>query len=245
MKTIITTDGHEMWVDDEDYDYLMLYDFTLNQHGYPIGKPKQKYKRIGLFSSAPVHKILIDKGQKGRHVVIDHVDGNKLNNQKENLRICSHAENMRNRKITTTYSNKETTSKYKGLVWRKKNKKWQVHISIEENKEVFVGYFKDEIAGANCYNYYAKKYHGEFARLNDVPYMPKEDWEALQSRKKKTSKYRGVSLIDGKWKAQIWDNKTKKNIQLGDFDEEVEAAKAWNQKAIELRCNNTKLNNIQ
>lgn len=236
MKIIKAKCESNIFVDDEDYDYLMLYDFEINEHGYPIGKPKPKYKKMGLFSGKAIHSILIDKGVKGRSVVIDHKDGNKLNNQKDNLRICSHADNMRNRK-----HNSNSKEKYKGLTWLQRIKKWQVQIQVGEN-HIHIGTFSNEIAGANAYNYWAKHYFGEFALLNDVPFMEKEEWSKYAS--KGTSKYRGVFKNGDKWTAQIWENKNKKNIRIGDFDKEEDAAKAWNEKAIELRGNKAKLNRI-
>lgn len=237
IKIINTIDGHEIFVDDEDYDYLMLlYDFKLNVHGYPVGKPKPQYKKMGLFSSVPIHKILIDKGVKGRHVVIDHKDGNKLNNQKENLRICTHADNMKNRKP------QGGTSQYKGVHWGKTIQNWRVRININGKKKV-IGTFSNEIAAANAYNYYAKMYYGEFALLNNCPYMDKDEWMIYKCEKKKTSKYHGISFVGGKWLAQIWDG--KRNVRIGNFETEEEAALAYNKKAIEIFGERAKLNKTQ
>lgn len=58
--------------------------------------------------------------------VIDHIDGNGLNNQKSNLRICTHAENTRNR----TKVNKNNTSGYNGVSWYKRDKKWAARINV-------------------------------------------------------------------------------------------------------------------
>lgn len=176
---------------------------------------------------------------KGKSIHVDHINGDKLNNCRENLRICKHEENMRNRR-----KHKEAESKYKGVNWHKKCKAWQVRMNKYE-KRVYKGLFSNEIAAANCYNYYAKIMYKEFAELNDVPFMEIEEWKSYQLGQNKLSKFRGVTKgSNGRWKAQIWDSENKKNLVLGEFDNEKEAARTWNQKAIELRGNNTYLNNL-
>lgn len=243
MKIIYIQD-EQILVDDEDYDFITLcYDLEINKHGYVHCKIKDKYKRkkMGLYNNISLHKLLIHPEKTGRSINVDHRDGNKLNNQKSNLRICTHQENMRNRKVHKKNSN--NASQYKGVIWREHNQKWQAYINDGKSDLVkFLGCFTNEIAAANCYNYYAKKIHKEFAKLNDCPYMPKEEWIKYSSEKNKTSKYRGVSFINGKYLAQIWDGNIKKNIKIGEFDEEIEAAKAYNKKAIELKGNKARLN---
>ncbi|MGG1659579.1 hypothetical protein [Brevibacillus sp. NRS-1366] len=104
-----------------------------------------------------------------------------------------------------------------------------------------LGSFKTEVSAANCYNYYAKLHYGEFAQLNNVVYMSKEEWESLR-RVIKTSKYRGVSLVRGKYLAQIWDG--KRNCRIGVFEKEDDAAFAYNEVAIKLKGNKAKINKI-
>jgi len=99
-------------VDDEDYLFLISgYDFELNEGGYVICKLKEKYKykKMGLYSNKSLQKLLIDPERRGRNHVIDHIDGNILNNQKSNLRKATHAQNMHNRKP------QKHMSKYKGV----------------------------------------------------------------------------------------------------------------------------------
>lgn len=244
MKEIKINDDVVMMVDDEDYDYLMLYDIYLNQHGYPYCKPKPKYKKMGLFSSKLAHSVLLDKGVKGRKIVIDHIDGNKLNNQKSNLRVCTHTDNMRNRKPQCIYANKEVASKYKGVYWFKEQEIWRVQVYVNGKRKPY-GLFTNEIAASNCYNYYAKESFGEFALLNDCPYMPKEEWQQYMRGTKRSSKYIGVcySKNDKKWIAQICHNYHR--TRIGSFDTEIEAVIAYNQKAIELKGDKAKLNKFE
>mgnify|MGYP000246947637 CR=1 FL=1 len=93
---------------------------------------------------------------------IDHVDGCSLNNQKNNLRMCTHAENMRNKKLPIN-----NTSGFKGVYWHKHTKKWMGFIRIN-TKQLHLGLFSNAIDGAKAYNEAAIKYHGEFAKLNKI-----------------------------------------------------------------------------
>lgn len=246
MKEIILNCGSKIKVDDEDYDFLThVYDFYINEYGYVMCKLKEKYKRkkMGFYTGISLHKLLMLPEKTGRSINVDHRDGDKLNNQKSNLRVCRHSENMKNRKSNRTYAKKKPKSKYKGVYWNKKMNMWRAQIKSDDLR-FSIGCFTDEIAAANAYNYYCKKFHGEFAQLNDVPYMPKEEWEKYKAGNNQSSKYRGVSYSNNekKWIAQICHN--YKREVIGRFDTEIEAAEAYNKRALELKGDKAKLNII-
>jgi len=90
--------------------------------------------------------------------VIDHINQNKLNNRRNNLRVCSRSENGANRSIPKT-----NTSGYKG-VYRIKNK-WMAQIGIK-NKSIYLGCFDEKVDAAIAYDTAATKAFGAFARLN-------------------------------------------------------------------------------
>lgn len=94
---------------------------------------------------------------------IDHKNGDGLDNRRENLRVCSRLENNRNQRK----SKRPLTSKYKGVSWDKKSKKWLAHISIM-NKCKYLGVFSDEWEAALAYNKAAEEKFGEFACLNEI-----------------------------------------------------------------------------
>ena len=97
--------------------------------------------------------------------VVDHINGNKLDNRKYNLRVCSIKENIRNSKP------KEGTSKYKGVHWDKSRNKWVSSIKVDREGK-YLGRFNKEIDAAKAYDVAAEKYFGEFARLNlSTPYV--------------------------------------------------------------------------
>ena len=92
---------------------------------------------------------------------IDHKDHNGLNNTRENLRLATISENARNCEKTK----RPTSSKYKGVCWNKKSKKWQAHIHYN-GISIHLGLFDSEEDAAKAYDEAAKIYHGEFAVLN-------------------------------------------------------------------------------
>tara|TARA_R110000868_G_C10653182_1_gene745153 strand:- start:227 stop:718 length:492 start_codon:yes stop_codon:yes gene_type:complete len=88
----------------------------------------------------------------------DHKNGNKLDNQKANLRSATKNQNEHN---TTLRSN--NTSGFKGVVWNKQKSKWQAQIKINYSL-INLGLYTEIEAAAEAYAIGAKKYHGEFAR---------------------------------------------------------------------------------
>jgi len=93
---------------------------------------------------------------------VDHRNGNPLYNNKSNLRVCFHKENIRNAE-----KRKNNTSGFKGVFWNRINKNWFSQIMVNY-KTIYLGSFKEKIDAAKAYNDGAVKYHGEFARLNDA-----------------------------------------------------------------------------
>ena len=92
----------------------------------------------------------------------DHRDGDKLNNRRYNLRIATRSQNSMNQKIR-----KNTSSEYKGVYYKKRDKCWEAQIGIN-NCPKYLGNYSSEIEAAKIYNKAALKYHGEFARLNNL-----------------------------------------------------------------------------
>lgn len=153
MKEIILTQGKIALVDDEDFDYLNQFKWYY-QKGYAARKKMNKHilmhRDILLY-----HNIL-----KFDKQIIDHIDHNTINNKKENLRICTNSENSRNQ-----IKNKNGTSKYKGVDWKHREKKYRARICVNY-KNIHLGFFEKEKDAARAYNEAAVKYHGSFANLN-------------------------------------------------------------------------------
>jgi hypothetical protein len=110
-----------------------------------------------------MHRLLLSVA-RGR--VVDHLDGNGLNNQKVNLRQVSTRQNQMNRR--PNQAGRPRSSRYKGVSRTGKCTTWQAKIVVE-GKRVPLGRFKREVDAARAYNKAAVEYFGEYARLNDIP----------------------------------------------------------------------------
>ena len=91
---------------------------------------------------------------------VDHINGDGLDNRRENLRICTHAQNMQNQMPVRL-----GTSKYKGVSWDKVAKKWAAHINLD-GKPKKLGRFVAEEDAAKAYDSAAIEHYGEYARPN-------------------------------------------------------------------------------
>lgn len=147
MKIIKLSRNKEALVDDDDYERLNQLTWNCNSKGYAV---RQSY----------LHNEII-KAPKG--LVVDHINGNPLDNRKCNLRIATKSQNKINSKKYTG----NRTSKYKGVHYNKRDNIWLARIGINR-KRIYLGSFKTEKEAALAYNEAALIYHKEFAVLNDV-----------------------------------------------------------------------------
>lgn len=122
---------------------------------------KKGEKSIKLVS---LHREIM-KHPKG--LFVDHKNGDGLDNRRANLRVATRSQNMCN-----VQKRKNTSSRFIGVCFHKRNKLWAVRIQYR-GKGIWLGYFEDEIEAARVYDRAAIKYHGEFARLN----FPREDYK--------------------------------------------------------------------
>ena len=105
-----------------------------------------------------VHRLIMEPDDG---MVVDHIDGNGLNNLRENLRVCTNAENSRN---TRQYA--KTASRFKGVSKAdSKSNPWKARLKYNY-KEVYIGTFKTQEEAARAYDEKAKELFGEYANLN-------------------------------------------------------------------------------
>ena len=146
MKEVYVSPDYVLLVDDCDYDRVMQRSWIPETNRGHLSFHSKK-TRIGRF---------IMNATKGQ--VIDHRDGNALNNCRSNLRICTQAENARNARKRPW-----TASKYKGV--RRHEGRWHASIRMHP-KRIHLGTFVHEIDAAMAYDDAARRLHGEFAAVN-------------------------------------------------------------------------------
>lgn len=161
MKEIPLNHGRVALVDDADYELLMLWKW------YAIKGKGTYYATRGVWdgqNKKQSHVLMAREimGATDPSVLVDHRDRNGLNNQRNNLRLCSVHQNNCNKT-----PKKNRASEYLGVYWYPKLNKWRVKIT-HNYKTIHVGVFENEIDAAFAYNDAAVKHHGDFANLNEV-----------------------------------------------------------------------------
>lgn len=155
MKLITLTQGLAATVDDDDFEALSAHKWYATQarllyyaaRAIPISEGGGKIL---------MHRLLFDfpKGMS-----IDHIDGDGLNNCRANLRLATHAENMRNRG-----RQKNNSSGFKGVFWDDSSKQWMSRIKVE-GRPIYLGLFSTPAEAYVAYCAAAVELHGEFARI--------------------------------------------------------------------------------
>lgn len=157
MKEIPLTRGLVALVDDSDYDVLSSFKWRVSIHGYvvrTVGHPEAPTRKRHL----PMHRFIMGLCF-GDKFYVDHIDGNPLNNQRNNLRVCTPTQNQYNRKIGS--NNK---SGFKGVTVSESENRWRSQIKVN-GKIIYLGTFLTPEAAHEAYCAAALKYHGEFANF--------------------------------------------------------------------------------
>lgn len=157
MKEIPLDKGHILFIDNEDYEEVskLIWKVAKRLHTfYAISDIRKKghARKVIL-----LHRLIM-KAPKG--TLIDHINGNGLDNRKSNLRYANKSKNAMNMSKHTPHS-----SPYKGVSYDKDRKKFRCNIGIN-GKQYFVGRFDNELEAAKAYNKKALTIYGEYARLN-------------------------------------------------------------------------------
>lgn len=143
------TKGHHAIIYKEDFEKIVGRSWHYS-NGYAYTNTKGARTRIAM------HRIIVDVADSD--FVVDHINGDKLDNRRSNLRVCTKSENNRNRKL-----NKSSSVHYKG-VYVNKNK-FMAYITFNY-KMHYLGVFNTAKEAAKAYDREAVKLHGDYARLN-------------------------------------------------------------------------------
>jgi len=143
MKIIKLTKNQFAQVDDSDFKELNKHKWYCTSAGYAVREVKGK--------TLLMHRVLLD-AQKPFDV--DHIDGNPLNNQRENIRIVTHAQNTQQR----VHLNKNNSSGVTGICWWKRDGKWRARIYVN-GKEIHLGLFAKKEDAITARKDAEKKYY--------------------------------------------------------------------------------------
>lgn len=163
MKKILVT--HKKYgdryalIDDEDYEYLSKFTWSLKKTS------TNEYPRCNIWingkrTSKQMHKLIFPN-----YKMIDHINGDGLDNTRKNLREVTKAQNNRNARKASD----ATRSKYKGVCLDKGSKKnpFRAYITVDY-KRINLGQYSTEEKAAEVYNQAAIKYFGEYAKVNEI-----------------------------------------------------------------------------
>lgn len=160
-------EGKFALVDNENYYFLNKWNWTAqfvkrNNNYYAIRHEGKRGERKCFMMHRVIMKLTNPK------ILVDHANGNGLDNRKNNLRKSTYSQNAIN--CGKPKLNKKQSSTYKGVCYieiKNFNKNWNVRISVN-GKRIYIDTYLTEVEAAKAYNKAAKKYHGEFAYLNKI-----------------------------------------------------------------------------
>lgn len=149
MRYILLTQGQKVLVDDEDFEMLSQYKWHLHSTGYARKSSPKMY----------MHRLIMNPDKK---LQVDHKNHNRLDNRRQNLRVCTEEQNKFNMS-----DRKDNTSGFRGVTWNKEKHKWTAQIGFKGTTKN-LGHHLDKIEAAKAYNTVAQQLFGDFARLNEV-----------------------------------------------------------------------------
>ena len=142
-------DGSQFLIDREDYSLVSRHTWYKGKRGYPAASIKRKPRVL--------HRLLL-KPPPGYDV--DHISGDRMDNRRANLRICTHQQNMCNQKMRNTNS-----SGYMGVSYLKCARAFEAYVHCRGKKH-HLGLHKNPEEAAHARDRGAKRLFGEYARLN-------------------------------------------------------------------------------
>ncbi len=159
-RLIPLTQGQFAKVSPEDYDWLMQWKWSASWH--PVYR---SFKATRQTPNGPRRQKTLYMSREiisaGPGIEADHRNHDTLDNQRGNLRPCTHAQNVLNRR-------QATTSPAKGIHWYAERRKWGARIGLNR-KRIFLGLFSTAEEAKAAYDKKAAELHGEFACLGTLP----------------------------------------------------------------------------
>lgn len=159
MKEIKLTQNQIALVDDSDFEYLNQFKWQALLHkGKWYAKREVWNKDLKNYEKHFMHRIIYPDFK-----MVDHINGETLDNQRCNLREANHSQNAANSKLRV-----DSTSGFKGVDYIKAHNRWRARLK-SNNTEFNLGEYRTPIEAAQAYNIASKLLFEEFASLNPVP----------------------------------------------------------------------------
>lgn len=157
MREIALTQGRVSLVDDEDFEAQSVFPWCVSVIGkHPYAKRRCNVRKTIVY----LHREIMCPPTG---FVVDHINGDTLDNRRENLRIASKQGNAANRGLDA-----HNKSGFKGVFWHKQTSKWAASATVN-GRRIYFGFFDDPVSAAKAHNEGAVKHFGEFAWLNPIP----------------------------------------------------------------------------
>lgn len=156
---VVTVHGGTILVDAQDAALACEPGWGIYKKGAREGYVMRSRRVDGKTQSEILHRVIMG-APKG--MLVDHRDGNRRNNTRGNLRVCTPAQNSANR-----HAHRIGRSRYRGVSWNEHPRatQWSGTIRVL-GRTIRLGRFATEEEAARAYDDAARKHYGEFARLN-------------------------------------------------------------------------------
>lgn len=148
-------DGSSFLIDSEDLERVSGLTWMRGKRGYPIAHTSRKLP--GGVKTIPVHKLLLSPPEG---YDVDHISGDKMDNRKCNLRVCTHQQNMFNQKLRNT-----NNTGYYGVSFMRNCGKYEAYINLDGRKK-YLNIYGTAAEAANARDAAAVMLYGDYARLN-------------------------------------------------------------------------------
>jgi len=225
MEITLGGRGGTAIVSKEDYKILSSFNWSKDTQGYVVGKVNGRSTRMHLFIM-----------KKKKHHVIDHINGVRHDNRRENLRYLPANKNPQNRHVVKV----NNTSKYRGIS-KMKSGRYRATIRVD-NKRHYLGLFDKEIDAITAWDMFIVHNKLDHIELN----FPEKREEYLTKEyipytiKESPREYTGVYKHKNRYRAEIGVN--NRSLHLGSFKDKLDAARAYDSYIIKNNILGKQLN---